>query len=40
MAAALGAARRRKARTYPELTGGRGRAKLVVLAGEIGDVFL
>ena len=34
--AALDAARRRKERTYPELTGGRGRAKLVVLAGEIG----
>ena len=37
--AALDAARRRKARTYPELTGGRGRAKLVVLAGEIGGRF-
>ena len=36
---ALDAARRRIARTYPELTGGRGRAKLVVLAGEIGGRF-
>ena len=34
--AALVAARRRKDRTYPELSGERGRAKLVVLAGEIG----
>ena len=39
MGAALDAARRRKARTYPELAGGRGRAKLVVLAGEIGGRF-
>ena len=30
------AARRRKERTYPELVGRRGRATLVVLAGEIG----
>ena len=36
---ALDAARRRKVRTYPELTGGRGRAKLVVLAGAIGGRF-
>ena len=35
----LDAARRRQARTYPELTGGRGRAKLAVLAGEIGGRF-
>ena len=37
--AALDAARRRKERTCPELTGGRGRAKLVVLAGEFGGRF-
>ena len=37
--AALEAARRRKERTYPELAGGRGRAKLVVFAGEIGGRF-
>ena len=30
------AARRRKERTYPELSGDQGRAKLNVLAGEIG----
>ena len=36
---ALEAARRRKTRTYPELSGERGRAKLVVLAGEIGGRF-
>ena len=34
--AALAAARRRKERTYPELTGQFGRARLVVLAGEVG----
>ena len=33
---ALLEARRRKARTYPELTGQGGRARLVVLAGETG----
>ena len=32
----LVAARRRKERTYPELVGRRGRATLVVLAGEVG----
>ena len=37
--AALAAARRRKERTYPELVGDRQRAKLVVLAGEIGGRF-
>ena len=34
--AVLAAARRLKERTYPELTGPRSRARLVVLAGEIG----
>ena len=34
--AALTAARRRKERTYLELVGPRGRARLVVLAGEVG----
>ena len=34
--AALTAARRRKERTYPELVGPRGRARLVVLAGKVG----
>ena len=34
--AALAAARRRKEKTYPELTGQFGRARLVVLAGEVG----
>ena len=34
--AALAMARRRKERTYPELTGRFGRAKLVVLACEVG----
>ena len=34
--AASVAARRRKERTYPELVGPRGRARLVVLAGEVG----
>ena len=34
--AALVVARRRKERTYPELVGRRGRARLVVLAGEVG----
>ena len=34
--AALQAARRRKERAYPELVGPRGRARLVVLAGEVG----
>ena len=34
--AALAAARRRKERTYPKLTGQFGRARLVVLAGEVG----
>ena len=37
--AALEAARRRKVRRYPELSGERGRAKLVVLAGEMGGRF-
>ena len=32
----LAAARRRKERTYPEFSGRRSRARLVVLAGEIG----
>ena len=39
MVAALNAARCRKVRSYPELSGERGRAKLVVLAGEIGGRF-
>ena len=34
--AALQQARRRKERTYPELSGAHGRAKLVVLAAEVG----
>ena len=34
--AASVAASRRKERTYPELVGPRGRARLVVLAGEVG----
>ena len=34
--AALQTARRRKERTYPELSGTQGRAKLVVLAAEVG----
>ena len=34
--AALEAARRRKERTYPELAGDGGRARLVVLAAEVG----
>ena len=34
--AVLAAARRRKERTYPELTGQFGSARLVVLAGEVG----
>ena len=34
--AALRAARRRKERVYPELSGAHGRARLVVLAGEVG----
>ena len=34
--AALKAARRRKERTYPELAGEGGRARLLVLAGEVG----
>ena len=34
--AALSAARRRKERVYPELTGAMGRTRLVVLAGEVG----
>ena len=34
--AALVVARRRKERAYPELVGPRSRAKLVVLAGEVG----
>ena len=34
--AALVVARRRKGRAYPELVGPRSRAKLVVLAGEVG----
>ena len=37
--ATLVAARRRKERTYPELVGDCGHAKLVVLAGEIGERF-
>ena len=32
-------ARRRKERRYPELVGDRGRAQLVVLAGEVGGQF-
>ena len=32
-------ARRRKERLYPELVGDRGRAQLVVLAGEVGGRF-
>ena len=35
--AVLATARRLKERTYPELSGPRSRARLVVLAGEIGD---
>ena len=38
--AALTFAHRRKERTFPELTGGRGCAKLVVVAGETGGRFL
>ena len=34
--ALLEAARQRKNRTYPELVGPRGRARLVVLAGDVG----
>ena len=34
--AALSAARRRKERVYPVLTGEMGRTRLVVLAGEVG----
>ena len=34
---ALAAARRKKERTYPELTGEGGRARLVVLAAEVGS---
>ena len=34
--AALEEARRKKERTYPELAGDRGRARLVVLAAEVG----
>ena len=34
--AALSEARRRKQRTYPELSGTQGRARLVVLAAEVG----
>ena len=37
--AALTFARRRKEHTYPELVGGRGRARLVVVAGETGGRF-
>ena len=33
---ALAVARRNKARTYPEFSGGDGRARLVVLAAEVG----
>ena len=33
---ALAAARQNKARTYPELSGADGRARLVVLAAEVG----
>ena len=36
MARVLVAARRRKERIYPELVGHRARARLVVLAGEVG----
>ena len=35
--AALEDARRKKDRTYPELAGDRGRARLVVLAAEVGE---
>ena len=37
--AALAFARRRKDRTFPELAGGRGRARLVVIAAETGGRF-
>ena len=37
--ASLKVARRRKERRYPELVGDRGRAQLVVLAGEVGGRF-
>ena len=37
--AALKASRRRKERTYPELAGEWGRARLVVLAGEVGGLW-
>ena len=37
--AALTFARRRRERTYPELAGGRGRARLVVIASETGGCF-
>ena len=37
--AALTFARRRKERTYPELAGGRGRARLLVIAAETGGRF-
>ena len=37
--ASLKVARRRKERRYPELLGDRGRAQLVVLAGEVGGRF-
>ena len=37
--AALIFARRRKERTYPELAGGRGRVRLVVIAAETGSRF-
>ena len=38
--AALEAARRRKERVYPELSGGGGRARLVVLAAEVGGTVV
>ena len=37
--AVLEQARRRKERRYPELVGAEGRARLVVLAGEVGGRF-
>ena len=37
--AALQRARRQKERTYPELSGAHGRAKLVVLAAEVGGCW-
>ena len=36
---AIRSAHRRKERTYPELAGARGRARLVILAGEVGGLW-